>query len=218
MSFYIKLGSTFYELDATTEITVTYPATLTTNPVHSKRNVSDNYFTEQPTMTIQGIVSDVKVAGNRGKQGTASYIDGLIAAMNTRTPLSVKHRLDKEEDPNWFINSFTPSQDQQHGFGGFRPGVDGKSSTVVQSFKISISLSQAIIAEAATLSVEVPKAYLDSLQTQASKTATVQEFGASKAEITDYEQAKEDFKNAKANNKRFADAAFSGVLAPPTTP
>lgn len=218
MSFYIKLGSTFYELDATTDIQVNYPATLTTNPVHSKRNISDNYFTEQPTMTIQGIVSDVKVTGNRGKKGTAAYIDGLLSAMKSRVPVSVKHRLDKEEDPNWFITSFTPRQNTLYGFGGTRPSADGSTSTIVQSFEISISLSQAIIAEAATESVEVAQAYMDSLQTQSSKTATVQEFGPSKAEQTDLEKAQQSVDDALANRQRYVDAALSGKLVAPATP
>jgi hypothetical protein len=210
MSFYIKLGSTFYQLDATTEITPNFPATLTTNPVHSKRNISDHYFTEQPTLSIRGMVSDVKVAGNRENLSTSAYIDGLHAAMAARTPLSVKYRLDKEESHNWFITAFTPSQNQTYGFGGFRPGNDGVMSQVIQSFEISITLAQAIIAESATEDVEVSQSYMDALQKPSSKSSTVEDFGDSKKDQKDSERIMETIKSVHKSSVDYSPIIPSG--------
>lgn len=215
MSYFIKVDNVFYYLDSTTSIEVTYPARLSTHPLHSKRSASDHYFTDQPTMTIEGVISDIKSAkSNDRTKGTQEYIDGLLRAMDRRIPLSVKHRLDKEEEPNWFITNFNPSQDTTYGFGGVKQGPDGNGK-IIQSFRVSIQLSRALIAEGATTSVESPQAFKDVLQEQGRRSSSTQVFDPSASG-----QKKEGDIFAKANeygrnSKTFLQGATTGVL--PTT-
>lgn len=204
MSYFIRAGDVFYYLDATTSIDVTYPGKLSTHPLHSKETASDHYFTEQPTMNIEGVISDIKSArSNDREKSTQEYLDGLIRAMQRRTPLWVRHRLDKEEEPNWFITSFNPSQNTTNGFGGIRRGPNG-DDRVIQSFRVSIQLSRALIAEGATTSVEIPQAFKDVLQEKGRMSSSTQAFddtaAEQKKELTNWEKSQIYIKAADSGN------------------
>jgi hypothetical protein len=182
MSFYLKLGPDFYQLDATTSISVTRPGSLSANPMHSKVTQSDHYREDQWTMTIDGIVSDVKSAGGQDNKGTADYIDGLERAMHNGASFSVKYRLDKEEEPNWFITSLNTNQDEEHGFGAERPGRDGTTSKIIQSFKVSMTLARAIIPREVVAEVSVPQAFIDALQSPGTRSTTTASFDSNNRE------------------------------------
>lgn len=207
MSFYLKLGSDFYQLDATTSISVTRPGSLTSNPMHSKVVQSDHYREDQWTMNIDGIISDVKSTRNLDNRGTADYIDGLERAMSRGSSLSVKYRLDKEEESNWFITNLTTNQNQEHGYGATRPGSDGVPSKIIQSFEVSMTLARAIIPTEVVAEVNVPQAFRDTLQNQGYRSTTTESFDDSRREeLSKRDQmlraAAENSARARFNNPR----------------
>jgi len=175
------------------------PGSLSANPMHSKVTQSDHYREDQWTMTIDGVVSDVKSAGGQDNKGTADYIDGLERAMRNGTSFSVKYRLDKEEEPNWFITNLNTIQDEEHGFGAERPGQDGTTSRIIQSFKVNLSLARAIIPLEVVAEVNVPQAYVDALQGQGYRTTTTASFDdGNKEEISKRDQSLRSAAEARA--------------------
>lgn len=59
--FYIQVKSNdvIIELDATTELTEAYSASVTSNPVADKTVISDNVVSNLPSFTLNGIISSV---------------------------------------------------------------------------------------------------------------------------------------------------------------
>lgn len=214
MSYFIKVNDIFYFLDSTTSISVEYPAKATELPIHSKRTVSDHYFTEQPKMSINGIVSDIKSArSNDPEMSSSDYIDGLRRAMLSGTPLRVKYRLDKEEEGGWFITNLNPQQDQQNGFGGTRRVMDPEGfmiENVIQSFKVQIQLKKIEYAEGSTTEVDVPQAYKDALQSKGNKTSSTQTFGETSGERKKEEDTYAGLKNAWNMAGHAGRAAITG--------
>ena len=163
MTYYIRLGDDYLILDSHKSISVTYPAKTTSHPTHRRENRADNYMRGNPTASILGIITDVQSASPQNTRGAGGYIDKLLEFMDAQKPLALKHRLDGEEEDNWFITNFSPSQDNQNGYGAIT-----RDGDVVQSFKVSLTLERVDLAEGVVASVEVPKAYIDALQVKGS--------------------------------------------------
>lgn len=159
MSYYIRYDGTYYKMDATTEISVTYPARLTEHPLHSRKSASDNYIVNSTKATIKGIITDIKTTNSANLLPTGEYIDEFVKLMSMRVPLYLKHRLDGEEEDGWFITSFNPSQNQRIGYGGSK-----QDGSVVQSFEINMTLQRALLAQGLRTDVVVAKGYEDALQ------------------------------------------------------
>lgn len=203
MSYYIRIGDEFLIMDAHTSIRVKYPARTTSHPTHARTNKSDNYTVDNPTASVNGIVSDVITPLSSSKISSGSYVDKIKAAIRGQQPVKFKHRLDGEEESNWFITSLDPSQDNANGYGGSK--ADG---SVVQSFKISITLEQVDLAEGITQEVEVPKAYIDALQKKETKSSTTSSYPDS---VTDTRSAKEKAQDVANEARGLRDAEFKAA-------
>jgi hypothetical protein len=171
MTYYIRYDDTFLILNSHSDVNVTYPARTTSHPTADRKNKSDNYITDPPTAQFSGIVSDVFTSTSQNPLGAGGYIDKIKSIMEAGYPVKLKHRLDGEEESNWFITNFTPSQSNANGWGATK--ADG---TIVQSFQISITLQQVIYAEGITEGVSVPKAYSDALAEKEEKKAVSTSF------------------------------------------
>jgi hypothetical protein len=184
MSYYIQYNGIYYKLDATSDIQVTYPARTTSHPTHSKKTASDNYILDNPTATVNGIITDVKTARSLNRLGAGEYIDELLAIRGQRVPVGFKHRLDGEEEDNWFITSFSAKQDNQNGFGG----VD-REGNVVQSFKVNMTLERVTQARGLRTDVTVPVGFIDALSEKGTSSKSTQSFGDTKSEETKIEES-----------------------------
>lgn len=161
MTYYIRVDDDFLILDAHTDIQVTYPARTTSHPTQAKKTASDNYVLDNPTASFTGIVSDVQSPLTENTKGAEEYINRMLEVMNSQVSVKFKHKLNGEEEDNWFITKFTPKQNNQNGYGTANP--DGE---VVQSFGISVTLERVAKSKGLTPIVEVPRAYIDGLQTK----------------------------------------------------
>lgn len=177
MSFYIKINDVFYTLDSTARIRYQKPALLTENRMHSKTDKSDHYVHLQPTVSIEGIISDVKSFRNTDNLKADRYVDGLLKAMRNYSSVSLKYRLDREEESGWFITDFDHEQTPEYGFSGNKP--DG---AVVQAFRVSITLKKAMAEASLKENVEVPQSYIDSLQIKGEKNATTSSYSNSESD------------------------------------
>ena len=191
MSFFIRQGDTFYFLDATTKVNTTYPAKLSTNPQSNRQVGSDGYLLDLPTCVMSGVVSDIKVFDTAPNQkSTSEYIDGLRTARQNKSSVSLKNRLDLEETGGWFITSLSILQDKANGYGGLRrSGDNAESASVIQSFRITITLKQALYATGLKAIITPDKAFLDALQAKASSSQKMKEFGEGTVETTKREDA-----------------------------
>lgn len=198
MTYYIRVDDDFLILDAHTDIQVTYPARTTSHPTQARKTASDNYILDNPTASFTGIVSDVQSPLTENKKGAGEYINRLLQVRDSRIAVKFKHRLDGEEEDNWFITSFTPSQNNRNGYGGTTP-----DEKVIQSFGISITLERVAKSKGLVTLVEVPKAYLDGLQKRSEGTGSTNSM-------------EEDKENAAINkhaaNLAAAKKKFSSVL------
>ena len=196
MSYYIRYDDTILLLNAHRDISVSYPAKVTSHPTAARVNSSDNYLLDNPTATFFGEVTDVIIPSSQNPLGAGGYIDKLRSLMLQQRPVKFKHRLDGEEENNWFITNINPSQDSTHGWGADKPDNGG----VVQSFKISVSLEQVRLAVGITEEVKVPVAYKDALQVEEKKTSV------SKTHAADSPKAKTNEEKAAEAGKTSAEA------------
>ena len=187
MSYYIKVNDTFYYMDSTTSINVNFPAKLSSNPLFNNKEASDHYIIDKPTMSISGVISDIKGYGALSELGASEYLDGLLRARNNSSPVSVKYRLDKAEDSGWFITSINPNQDKNNGFSGV-----GSDGAIRQSFSISIQLEKPLVTGSLVVDTNPKVQYRTSLQDKKSSSQAVENFDESqrdKNKIEEYQEA-----------------------------
>ena len=174
MAFYIRADDVFYFLDATTDIRTTRTSTLSKNPTANRKTASDNLINDTPTVSIQGVITDIKSPNGSSTLTFAQYLDGIGARRDSKLPFSLKYRLDLEDDDDWYITELEVSQNTTNGYGG------ESSRGVVQSASISIQLQKALYPEAITVIVDTSTAYSDALSTKKEKAASTASFSDAK--------------------------------------
>lgn len=177
MSYYLKVGDVFYFLDATTDINTSLKSTLSTHPTQDRKTASDNYVNDTPICSINGVITDIKnpTTSKRAK-GFADYVDGLKAARLAKVPITLKNRLDLEEDKGWFITSLYVGQDNTNGYGG------GSGTSVVQSAKIRMVLQKVLYSQGVGTLVDIDPLYVDQEQAKKDKSASTSSFDDSAAQ------------------------------------
>lgn len=172
--YYMRVNDTFFYLDATTQISVSYPARVSSNPMQDRSTQSDHYVVDQPTCTISGLITDIKILRTDQDKPTRKWIDDLLRMTRAnRSPVSLKHSVDGDEEDNWFITNFTPTQDNSR----HRVSHQSAGGTVQQAFSIRIQLKQGLLAKGITTTVQPSQAYLDALQEKGKKNTATQQFG-----------------------------------------
>lgn len=161
MSYYIYYNQVKYYLDATASMSVTDTAKLTSHPTADKKTRSDNYVKENPTATYSGYLTDIRTLKSLKQMSAGDYIDALRSAMDSKSSVVFRYRLDKSEETGWFITSIRTTQTKDYGVGFI--GSDGK---VVQAFQIDISLEKALYTEVLETEFNVPQSFKDGLQPQ----------------------------------------------------
>ena len=110
----------YYELSATTRVSVTEPSRATTNPVESGKAITDNYVIEPRVINFTGVITNLLVIGQ-----DATRVKSVDQWLNDIRQI----RLNKEfvtayvEDlniiPNCLITSFDIDKDKTHGLSGW---------------------------------------------------------------------------------------------------
>ncbi len=179
MTYYLKLDDDYLILDSHSRIQVVYPARTTSHPTQSKQTQSDNYVLDNAKASIVGVVSDVQSATPQNTRGAGGYVDKLLEFRDRGLPLAFKHRLDREEEDNWLITSFTPSQNNVRGY-----GATSKDGSIIQSFDININLERITPAKGVSLVVSVPRAYIDGLQVEGKGNASTNSLSETEEDST----------------------------------
>lgn len=159
MSFYIYYDNVYYYLDSTDEVSITDTGQLTSHPTADKKKKSDNFIKNAPTAVYSGLITDIITPTSLKQMSTGFYIDALIQSMNNKSSVGFKYRLDSPEESDWFITSFKTTQARGVGVGGIR-----EDGSVVQSFRVDMTLQKALFTDIVEVEFVVPQAYLDSLQ------------------------------------------------------
>ena len=110
----------YYELSATTRVSVTEPSRATTNPVESGKAITDNYVIEPRVITFSGVITNLTVIGQ-----DISRVKSVDQWLNDIRQI----RLNKEfvnvyvEDlnviQNCLITSFDIDKTKEHGLSGW---------------------------------------------------------------------------------------------------
>lgn len=169
-SIYFMANDVMYGWDAVTEVSPPRSASLSSSPMADGTHQSDNYTVNMRSVTITGIITDIKSANTNNQLSTGNWVDAVDRLIDTKTPVLLKYRQDKEPTSGWFITNFNPGQTKRHGIGAVRS--DG---SVVQAFTVSMTFSRPILAKGLTTTVQPPAAYLDVLQSKQERAAASQE-------------------------------------------
>lgn len=185
MSYYLKYKGVEYKLDATSSISVTYPAKTTPHPTQSRKVAADNYIIENPTASVSGYITDIKTPTSLNKLSSGDYLDELLKIRGQRVGVLFKYRLDREAEDNWFITAFTFEQDTRNGFGGI-----DQQGNIVQAFRVSISLERVTQAKGIRTDVVVPQAFIDDISEKSTSSKSTQSYDDEGEEQSDRERAK----------------------------
>lgn len=146
-------------MDATSTIKETQKATTTSNPVSNRKQATDAYLPQNPTVILSGVVSSIKTLQSANVLSMDQYLDGLESAMDSLSPVFLKKRLSKAEEGNWFITSFTREQDNKNGF-----GTQTTSGTIIESCRVSLTLTRNLFAKGLQATTNVPNEFRDLLE------------------------------------------------------
>lgn len=198
---YFKIGDTIFNMDATTEVSGTLSATLSSSPMQDGTNQSDNIVVDTPTCSMSGIITDIKDYRQVDTKNTGNWIDLVNSAINSKVPVFLKQRADKAPESGWVVTSFTHTQTKGNGVGGETP--EGK---IIQSFQISINFTRPILAKGLQRIPEPDVSYLDALQVKTSKSSTTSQFDTKN--ITEKKNYETSF--ARAEEHRQAIKSITG--------
>lgn len=129
-NFYLQPKSyekLFFELHATTEISVSFPSKLTSYPIETGQEVTDNIVLEPITVSFSGIITDVGSFSSIGRNAA----DDAITNNDNNTLLSIedyifylrKLRSEKEVFAVWFSERIS--------------GIDFIDSAILTTFDLS---------------------------------------------------------------------------------
>ena len=207
-SLYFKAGPVIYYMDAYSNASAPLTAKLSESPMQDGTSRSDNYRVNNRTVTLVGKITDVKLASSSDIKRSGDWVDGVYDIINSRTPVSLKHRVDKEPTANWYIESFTPTQSNGSGV-----GYKGNNGDVLQSFDVTISFKQPILVQGLVQRIAPVTAYQDVTSSKSSKSSSVKKFADKEDTPETVKQKKEKAQNKGNSLLRFG---FTGVRAQPT--
>lgn len=210
--YYIKTADNrYFELDSTTDMTVSMPGRATDFPLEDGESASDHYINESIVVSFSGIVSDVKSISSKGLigddstkrlKGTSDYIKGLEAVKKTKQPFTVFYSPNLDPITNCVFESLDITQNATHGTRG----------TGCSSYEISFTAKQIRIGEQAQMtSMPVPaediKKSLSNKTTSSGSTQglTAQETDKAKEEARE-QQLAELVKSSAETRKEIDDA------------
>jgi len=149
--YYIKTSDNrYFELDSTTDMTVSMPGRATDFPLEDGESASDHYINESIVVSFSGIVSDVKSISSKGLigddstkrlKGTSDYIKGLEAVKKTKQPFTVFYSPNLDPITNCVFESLDITQNATHGTRG----------AGCSSYEISFTAKQIRIGEQAQM-------------------------------------------------------------------
>lgn len=152
--YYIRTqAGVIYELDSTTEISLSLSGKTTDFPLESGESVSDHYINQNNTISFSGTITDIKTvemfldpSGQPWYKSTDEYINGLRDIKKAGEPFSI-HFFNKIEPlDNCVFENLTIEQNQSRG-----------SSGDVNSYRISFTAKQVKFARQTVLtSVAAP--------------------------------------------------------------
>lgn len=208
MSYYIKYNDVSYFLDATEDIVFTANADITKHPTMDRKVRSDNYIVNTPTISYSGVITDIRTPRSLKQLSTGEYLDGLQEAFNNQASVSIKYRLDGEEEGDWFITSFSHRQDQRVGYGGTT-----ESESIIQAYRISITLERVIYTKAIEIDFTPDPVVLNDLEKKSTSSgSTSQKEDKSSPELPASLQALRDVARQQEAGKYYQNEGNYAVL------
>ena len=133
-SFYLQRtddSSDVYELHATTDISVNYSSSVTSFPVSDRRTASDNVVINPITITLRGVVTDVKQSSSLLSYGkVAEIFSGEGEAEGV-----------KEKTSEEYINDLIGHIEGAQLFDVYLPTVEPLEKCIITNFSINKSAS-----------------------------------------------------------------------------
>lgn len=129
--YYIRTEDKIYELDSTSEVSITLAGKTTDFVVEDGTTVQDHYVNNNKVVSCSGKISSIKSLSNGKNLSPEEYLRGVEELKESRTPFNfVWHPL-RPELTNCVFTTLTISQDSTTGFHGSSNSV-GISFTIKQ--------------------------------------------------------------------------------------
>lgn len=133
-SFYMQLTSKptdVYELHATTDVTVNYNSKVTNFPVADRKNSADNVVIDPTTITLNGVVTDVKQ--------TSSFLSygKVVEVFKSFFGDSKEETEDRDKTAEDYINKLVENIEAAEAFDIYLPTVEPILNCIITSFSIN---------------------------------------------------------------------------------
>ena len=105
-----------YLLDATEKMSISYAGRVSKFPVEEGSELGDHYSLQQPVITYNGGISDIKMPPvNDQAKTTLDYLQGILKLREEKIPIKVYFSEDMPPIENCYIEQFSFSQDKTNG-------------------------------------------------------------------------------------------------------
>lgn len=150
--FYLETqDGVIYRLDCTKSFSFSEMGSITEYKVESGATQSDHYVSENPELSLSGMITDLKISSSVSSMSTDEFISGLRSYKQSSKPLKVFYRDDVSKLERFFDNVYITDLSFDHGDGaGYTTGL--------YAYNVNIKLKQLTFSNRATVSFQnVPK-------------------------------------------------------------
>lgn len=118
--YFISSQGDYYELSATTRVSVSEPARATTNPVESGKAITDNFILEPRVITFSGVITNLRVVAqdNTRVKSVDQWINDIRQIRLNKEFINVFVE-DLNVIENCLITAFDIDKTSQHGLSGW---------------------------------------------------------------------------------------------------
>lgn len=155
-----------FELDSTTDISISERGHLSTHKLESGDRSSDNYSNSAPRIRIFGVITDLYITRTDTKKTTQEYLEGLKDVKKKKIPFTLHYSDKLDSIPNCFFIDFEYSQSSHIGH-----------TRRAAAFSVSMEIDSARISEGATFTTGRASEFADATQDLESSIRSTKEVG-----------------------------------------
>ena len=173
-TYYIKQGSSIFELDATVKVVKTMKGQTTDHRISNGATAADHYVNLPNEFQISGMITDI--GGD-----TTAFIDGITDLKETKKPFTFYFGSVVGEALTCFFSNITITQDTKYGVRK-ASGQEGQTFKDKNAFAISATIKQVRISVGVTKSTSKDEKYKDVLAAKKDANGNAIETNLSKEE------------------------------------
>lgn len=174
-----------YELDSTTDISISERGHLSTHKLESGERSSDNYSNSASRVRIFGVITDLFITRTDTKKTTQEYLEGLKEVKKKKIPFTLHYSDKLDPIQNCFFTDFEYRQSPKIGH-----------TRRADAFSVSMEIESARISEGAVFTTGRASEFADSTQELQSSIRSTKEVGGERNVFDDsYDGVNEGINN-----------------------